>query len=61
MPKVAGRWIEQRWGGAVVSGPQERLSADGMARVLSYWLRLRPGMRASFPLGVMGEVRVEAG
>ena len=36
------------------------MSLDGTARVARAWVRLRPGMRASFPLGALGEVGVEA-
>lgn len=61
VPLQAGRWVEQRFGQAVVRGPEERLSLDGTARVADYWVRLRAGMRASFPLGALGEVGVEAG
>ena len=56
-----GKWVEQRFGDAVVRGPERGLSLDGTARVANYWVRLRAGMRASFPLGALGEVGIEAG
>lgn len=61
VPLFAGKWIEQRFAGALVGPPRQRLSHDGTARVVDYRVRLRAGMRAAFPLGVMGEVGVEAG
>ena len=53
-------WLRQKFGDAVVRGPEEGLSLDGTARVATAWVRLRPGMRASFALGALGEVGVEA-
>jgi hypothetical protein len=40
---------------------QSPASMDGSARVAEAWVRLRPGMRASVPLGALGECGVEAG
>lgn len=54
-------WLRQRVGDAIVRGPEEALSLEGSARVANAWVRLRAGMRASFPLGALGEVGVEAG
>jgi hypothetical protein len=54
-------WLRQKLGDAVVRGPESGLSLDGTARGAQAWVRLRPGMRASFPLGALGEVGVEAG
>lgn len=54
-------WLREKLGDAVVRGPEAGLSLDGTARVAVAWVRLRPGMRASFPLGALGEVGVEAG
>lgn len=61
VPLQAGPWVEQRFGDAVMRGPEQGLSLDGTARVARYWVRLRAGMRAGFPLGALGEVGVEAG
>jgi hypothetical protein len=40
--------------GALVRGPEPALSLDGAARVAKLWVRLRPGMRATVPLGECG-------
>lgn len=54
-------WLRERLGDAVVRGPEAGVSVDGSARVAKAWVRLRPGMRASVPLGAFGEAGVEAG
>lgn len=61
VPWGMASWLRQKFGDAVVRGPEQGLSLDGTARVANAWVRLRPGMRASFPLGALGEVGVEAG
>jgi hypothetical protein len=61
VPWGMSAWLRQKLGEAVVRGPESGLSLDGTARVAQAWVRLRPGMRASFPLGALGEVGVEAG
>ena len=61
VPWGMASWLRQKFGDALVRGPQEGLSLDGTARVATAWVRLRPGMRASFALGALGEVGVEAG
>ncbi len=61
VPLGAVAWLRDKLGAALVHGPVEHLSIDGTARVADCWVHLRPGMRASFPLGVLGEVGVEAG
>ena len=60
-PFGMARWLRERLGTAIVRGPVEGLSMDGTARVVDCWVRLRAGMRASYPLGALGEVGVEAG
>ena len=55
--------IEFTEAGALFEGLAHRralLSVDGTARVAEAWVRLRPGMRASVPLGALGECGVEA-
>lgn len=54
-------WMQQKLGGAIVRGPEAGISLDGTARVANVWVRLQPGMAASFPLGALGEVGIEAG
>ena len=61
VPWGMASWLRQKLGDAVVRGPEAGVSLDGTARVAKAWVRLRPGMRASFPLGALGECGVEAG
>ena len=61
VPWGISAWLSQKLGDAIVRGPEGGLSLDGTARVANAWVRLRAGMRASFPLGALGEVGVEAG
>lgn len=60
VPWSMAGWLRDKLGGAIVRGPEAGLSLDGTARVANAWVRLRPGMRASFPLGALGECGVEA-
>lgn len=59
VPLLASRWLAAHLGGAIVEGPIPRV-AEGGARVAAYLVVLRPGMRASWPLGALGEVGIEA-
>ncbi len=61
VPLQAAGWVQQRFAGAIVEGPREGVSSDGTARVAHFAIRLRPGMKAGIPLGMLGEVGVEAG
>lgn len=61
VPWSMAGWLRQRLGDAIVRGPEAGLSVDGSARVAEAWIKLRPGMRASVPLGAIGECGVEAG
>ncbi len=60
VPLPAATWIQRRLARAVVRGPEHLLSQDGTARVAQFWLRLQPEMSAAFPLGMLGEVGLEA-
>ena len=60
VPLPAANWIQAKLAGAIVRGPDHLLSQDGTARVARFGLLLQPGMSASFPLGMLGEVAVEA-
>ena len=60
VPLRAAGWVEQRLAGSMVQPRQDGPSLDGASTVATFWLRLRPGMRAGFPLGALGEVSVEA-
>lgn len=61
VPLPAAPWVRQRLGAVILKGPVETLSTDGTARVADFWVRLTPGMRMALPLGMLGEVGVEAG
>ena len=61
VPLQAAGWVQQRFAGAIVEGPREGVSSDGTARVAHFAIRLRPGMKAGIPLGMLGEVGVETG
>ena len=61
VPWAMAGWLRQRLGEAVVRGPEAGVSLDGTARVAKAWVRLRPGMRATMPLGALGEAGIEAG
>ncbi len=60
VPLPATSWIQRKLASAIVRGPDHLLGQDGTARVARFWLRLQPGMSASFPLGVLGEIGLEA-
>ena len=60
VPLPAANWIQSKLASAIVHGPDYLLSQDGTARVARFGLRLQPGMSASFPLGVLGEIGLEA-
>ena len=60
VPLGAAGWLRDRAGDLRVRGPKRRPSSDGSAMVAEVWLRLRPGARASVPLGLLGEMGLEA-
>lgn len=60
VPLQAKGWVLQRFAGAIVRGPVQGTSLDGAAFVAHFALQLRPGMKAAFPLGALGEVGVES-
>ncbi len=60
VPLPAASWIQRKLASAIVRGPEQLLSQDGTARVARFALRLQPGMSAAFPLGMLGEVGIEA-
>lgn len=58
VPKPAARWIQSRFGAAIVDGPREAIVGD--ARVTCFVIELQSGMRASLPIGALGELGIEA-
>ncbi len=60
VPLPAAAWIQNKLSSTIVRGPDRLLSQDRTARVARFWLRLRPGMSAAFPLGMLGEIGLEA-
>lgn len=61
VPWSMAGWLRKKLGNALVRGPEAAGSLDGTARIAKAWVRLRPGMRASVPLGALGEAGIEAG
>jgi hypothetical protein len=60
LPALSAPFVVPRLGEALVGRPEPALSLDGRHRVVNLRLQLRPGARASFPLGGWGEVGLEA-
>jgi hypothetical protein len=60
VPMPAAGWVQQRLASAIVEGPVQGPSSDGTATVVHFAIELKAGMRASVPLGVLGEMGVEA-
>lgn len=60
VPAAVKGWVGKRLEGMIVKGPTEATSLNGTARVAEFWVQLRPGARASVPLGMLGEIGVEA-
>jgi len=61
VPLRAEGWIRERFGRAIVNGPERGPSSTGLGTVSRFWIRLETGMCWSIPLGGLGEVGVEAG
>lgn len=59
VPAQAGVWLAARLGDALVRGPVDGWSVDRLGRVKHVWTRLRPGLRAGYPVNGFGEVGVE--
>ena len=60
VPLRAEAWVTAKLGASLVRGPERGLSLDGAARVSRVWIRVGPRVRASVPLGSLGEAGVEA-
>lgn len=60
VPWSMAGWLRQRFGDAIVRGPEPAVALEGGARVARVWVVLREGMRATLPLGTLGELAVEA-
>ena len=60
LPARAAGLLPSQAGGLVVAGPQAVVDRDGLHRVSVVWLRLRPGLRTAIPLGLLGELGLEA-
>lgn len=61
VPNSMAGWMQRQAGDMLVRGPEQRRSSEGNATVVDAWLRLRPGARAAMPLGMLGELGIEAG
>jgi len=60
VPAAMAGWVMAQAAGMVVRGPERHPAADGRATVARLWLRLRLGARAAIPLGLLGEMAIEA-
>lgn len=60
VPARATRWLQEQVGEFLVAGPQPVVDGDGVHRLSMAWLRLPPGTRTGLPLGLLGEVGIEA-
>lgn len=60
VPWSMAGWLRQRFGDAIVRGPEPAIALEGGARVARVWVVLREGMRGTLLLGTFGELAVEA-
>lgn len=60
VPLPMAAWVRQRVGHAIKHESKDGLDAKCMARVAEFWLKLTPGTRARIPLGMFGEIGIEA-
>ncbi len=60
VPARAARWLLEHVGDHLVAGPRSLVDGDGVHRSSSAWLRLPPGTRAGLPMGLLGEIGLEA-
>lgn len=60
VPARAARWLQDHVGEHLVAGPRAVVDRDGVHRSSAAWIRLPPGTRAGLPLGLLGEVGIEA-
>jgi len=60
LPAQAIRWLQSQVDGLLVEGPMPITDDDGVHRASVVWLKLTPGMRVGFPLGLLGELGLEA-
>jgi hypothetical protein len=58
VPRAVARWVSSRFGASIVEGPREAV-VEG-ARIVCFTVALRSGMRASWPMGALGEFGLEA-
>lgn len=59
VPLPVSTWVQQRLNHLIVDG-KAGLSTDGTTRVANFWLQLVPGSAATLPLGLLGELSIEA-
>lgn len=59
-PAVMARWLTLQVGELIVRGPERRGAVDGRSQVVDAWVCLRPGARTAIPLGLFGEMGLEA-
>lgn len=60
VPSPLVPWLGPRLGADLVGGPEHRMAEGGGVTVADLWVRLRAGVWFALPLGVIGEMGVEA-
>ena len=60
VPARASQWLQDRAGGLLVEGPTPVEDDYGVHQVSVAWVRLSPGTRVGLPLGLLGELGLEA-
>ena len=58
VPAAWGTGLARRLGPALVRGPERARRQEGSSEIARCWVRLRVGMRASLPLGALGDVGI---
>ena len=60
VPRVVAKWVEHHLSDAIIEGPKIVPSLDGKSMVSRITVVLQKGMRAGIPVGLFGEIGVEA-
>lgn len=60
VPAAMAGWVSAQAAAMVVRGPERHRSTAGPAMLAQLWIRLRPSARAALPLGLLGEMAIEA-
>ena len=60
VPALSVPFVVPRLGDSLLGPPERGSSADGRSRVVHLRVKFKPGAKAAFPLGSLGEIGVEA-